>query len=66
MTAYGAYDMAGNVREWGRFNEGKSGRVVRGGAWDDAAYMWEQAKPGIGVRPITREWVPLRAVPGPR
>jgi len=37
VTAYGAYDMAGNVREW-CWNETPQGRLVRGGAWNDNTY----------------------------
>ncbi len=37
VTAYGAYDMAGNVREW-CWNEAKDGRVIRGGSWQDNTY----------------------------
>jgi serine/threonine protein kinase/dienelactone hydrolase len=39
MTAYGVYDLAGNVREW-CWNEAPKGRIVRGGAWNDAIYMY--------------------------
>ncbi len=39
LTAFGNLDMAGNVREW-CWNETPQGRVVRGGAWDDATYMF--------------------------
>ena len=39
MTAYGALDMAGNVREW-CWNETPEGRAIRGGAWGDYAYMF--------------------------
>jgi eukaryotic-like serine/threonine-protein kinase len=38
MTAFGALDMAGNVREW-CWNATEGGRLIRGGAWDDAEYM---------------------------
>jgi dienelactone hydrolase/predicted Ser/Thr protein kinase len=47
VTAFGAYDMAGNAREW-CWNQTPQGRLVRGGAWDDNAYMfanWSQADP---------------------
>jgi serine/threonine protein kinase/formylglycine-generating enzyme required for sulfatase activity/dienelactone hydrolase len=41
ITAYGAYDMAGNVREWCS-NEMPAGRLIRGGAWGDNTYMFGQ------------------------
>jgi dienelactone hydrolase len=40
MTPLGAEDMAGNVREW-CFNSSPAGRCLRGGAWNDASYMFE-------------------------
>lgn len=37
ITSFGAYDMAGNVREW-CWNETPKGRMTRGGAWNDPTY----------------------------
>jgi dienelactone hydrolase len=47
MTAFGALDMAGNVREW-CWNESSQGRIVAGAGYSDPTYMftiWEQLPP---------------------
>ena len=43
LTAYGALDMAGNVREW-CWNEAPKGRIIRGGAWGDNTYEFEHQR----------------------
>ena len=40
-TVFGAYDMAGNVREW-MLNPTPVGRMIRGGAWGDNTYAFTE------------------------
>ncbi len=41
ITAFGAFDMAGNVREWNH-NETGVGRIISGAGYDDANYLFTQ------------------------
>jgi serine/threonine protein kinase/dienelactone hydrolase len=42
MSSYGAYDMAGNVREW-CWNQSENHRFILGGGWNDQTYMYNDA-----------------------
>jgi dienelactone hydrolase len=39
LSAFGSYDMAGNVREW-CLNASGDNRYILGGAWNDQSYMF--------------------------
>ena len=39
VTNYGAYDLAGNVREW-CWNDTDYGKLLRGGAWNNNTYSY--------------------------
>ncbi len=62
MSAHGAIDMAGNMREWSAYQSDASTRVALGGAWSDPAYQYLFAdvrpafdrSPGNGFRAIKR------------
>jgi formylglycine-generating enzyme required for sulfatase activity len=64
ITAYGAYDMAGNVREW-CWNETTAGRVIRGGSWEDNTYEfgYERQAPPMDRSP--RNGLRLALYPNP-
>jgi eukaryotic-like serine/threonine-protein kinase len=58
MSWCGAYDMAGNVKEWCANEATSRRRYIMGGAWDDATYMFNipdarspfERSPGFGFR----------------
>ncbi|HXZ19928.1 MAG TPA: protein kinase, partial [Candidatus Acidoferrales bacterium] len=43
ISPYGAYDMAGNAKEW-CWNASGDKRYIRGGAWSEPAYMFGNAE----------------------
>jgi hypothetical protein len=43
MSWFGAYDMAGNVKEWCLNEAGSGKRYILGGAWDEPVYLFNDA-----------------------
>jgi dienelactone hydrolase len=64
ITAYGAYDMAGNVREW-CWNETSVGRVIRGGAWEDNTYEFGNRRQAPAMDRSPRNGIRLAFYPKP-
>ena len=50
MTPFGAYDMAGNVKEWA-WNAAGGRRAILGGGWNETSYMFQDAD---AQEPFTR------------
>ena len=51
LSAYGAYDMAGNVREWA-WNATEDMRYALGGSWNEPGYLFKHL---VGQDPWARE-----------
>jgi formylglycine-generating enzyme required for sulfatase activity len=64
VTAYGAYDMAGNVREW-CWNETPAGRAVRGGSWEDNTYEFNNLRQAPAMDRSQRNGFRLALYPQP-
>jgi dienelactone hydrolase len=64
ITAYGAYDMAGNVREW-CWNEMPGGRAVRGGSWEDNTYEFGNLRQAPPMDRSPRNGFRLALIPDP-
>jgi dienelactone hydrolase len=64
ITAYGAYDMAGNVREW-CWNRTLTGRVIRGGSWQDNTYEFGNVRQAPAMDRSPRNGIRLAFYPDP-
>ncbi|MGD2154887.1 MAG: protein kinase, partial [Gemmatimonadales bacterium] len=64
FTAYGAFDMAGNVREW-CWNATPQGRLIRGGAWIDNTYEFGNQRQAPPMDRSARNGFRLALYPDP-
>ena len=61
LGAFGTLDMAGNVKEW-CWNEIGGRRYIRGGAWNEPAYMFSDLDARHPLGSLRSEWYPLCAL----
>ena len=64
ITAYGAYDMAGNIREW-CYNKTATGRIIRGGSWKDNTYEFGNLRQAPAMDRSERNGIRLAYYPDP-
>ena len=62
MSRTGAYDMAGNVKEWCLNEAGPGKRYIMGGAWDDPTYMFNDPDARSPFERSANFRIPLRQV----
>jgi formylglycine-generating enzyme required for sulfatase activity len=63
VSPFGAYDMAGNVREWVSDVAGDGyRRLVVGGSWQDPTYMFESSYREPFEPAVAREIIGFRIV----
>jgi dienelactone hydrolase len=65
LTAYGALDMAGNVREW-CWNGTAKGRLIRGGAWDDNPYIFSSLSQAPAMERLPKDGFRCAVYPDPK
>ena len=62
-SPFGAYDMAGNVREWLRDSRSASGLLtVVGGSWADSSYMFEASHAEFFGADFASDYIGFRCV----
>jgi formylglycine-generating enzyme required for sulfatase activity len=71
ISAYGTYDMAGNVREW-CLNSSGNERFILGGGWNDQPYQFNDAYTQLPFDRSPTGWsntwsvIPTWSLPGNR